>query len=55
MKIDIPLKCPKCLGSMYSVCYDAPLKILKRRVWQICNACGFERDAEDFKRELCSI
>ena len=55
MKIDIPLKCPKCLGAMYSVFYDTPLKILKRRVWHICKGCGFERDVETFKRELLTI
>jgi hypothetical protein len=53
MKIDIPLSCPACGGKMYSVGYDAPLKILKPRTWQVCKDCKFSRSVEDFKKSLC--
>ena len=55
MKIDIPVQCPKCLGRMYSVFYDCTLNILKRRTWHICKQCGYERDVEQFKRELLTV
>ncbi|HXV66038.1 MAG TPA: hypothetical protein VD731_02250 [Nitrosopumilaceae archaeon] len=54
-QIDIPISCPSCYGKMYSVRYDAPLGILKERSWQICRMCGFERSADDFKKELLTI
>jgi len=53
MKVDIPLPCPSCGGKMYSIAYDAQLKILKARSWQICKECGFQRDTNDFKKMLC--
>ena len=33
MKIDIPLACPKCDGSMYSISYESFLTVLKKRNW----------------------
>jgi len=54
-QISIPLSCPSCYGKMYSVRYDAPLKILKERSWQICKNCGFERTVDDFKKELFTV
>ena len=54
-KIDIPISCPSCSGKMYSVKYDAPLKVLKERVWQVCKECGFERSADEFKRILLTV
>lgn len=54
-QIAIPLSCPSCDGRMYATAYDAPLKILKERSWQICRECGFERNADDFKKELLTV
>jgi len=54
-QINIPLSCPSCTGKMYSVKYDAPLKILKERSWQICKSCGFQRSTDDFKRRLLTV
>lgn len=54
MILDIPLKCPNCNGSLKLVFYEVMLKILKKRSWHVC-ACGFERDAEKFKMEMCCI
>jgi len=53
MNVEIPIPCPSCGGKMYSTGYDAPLKILKARTWQICKECGFERSTEEFKKLLC--
>lgn len=53
MKIDIPLSCPKCGGRMYSIGYEATLKILRPRIWHVCKQCEFSRDVEDFKRTIC--
>jgi len=53
MKIDIPLPCPKCSGKMYSVSYESSFSILKKRSWQACKECSFERNSEDFKRTIC--
>jgi C4-type Zn-finger protein len=53
MKIDIPLPCPSCGGKMYSVSYEASFTILKKRSWQVCKECDFERDSEDFKKSIC--
>ncbi|MCZ6582399.1 MAG: hypothetical protein O6761_04420 [Thaumarchaeota archaeon] len=53
--IPIPVSCPKCDSGMFRVGYDAPLKILKERSWQICKECGFERSTEDFKRSLLTV
>ncbi|MEM3064961.1 MAG: hypothetical protein QW177_06270 [Candidatus Nitrosotenuis sp.] len=52
MKIDIPLPCPRCGGKMYSVSYDAPLKVLSRRTWHVCKECNFTQNAEEFKKML---
>jgi len=54
-QINIPLACPSCEGKMYSVRYDAPLKILKERSWQICKECGFEQSTDDFKMRLLTV
>jgi len=54
-QINIPLACPSCDGKMYSIRYDAPLKILKERSWQICKECGFEQSTDDFKKELWTV
>ena len=54
-QISIPISCPSCDGKMYSIRYDAPLKILKDRSWQICKSCGFERNTDDFKRSLLTV
>lgn len=53
MKIDIPIPCPSCGGKMYSVSYDSTLSILKKRSWQVCKECNFERNSEDFKKSIC--
>jgi len=54
-QFSIPLSCPSCDEKMYSVRYDAPLRILKDRSWQICKNCGFERTIDDFKKELFTV
>ncbi len=54
-QISIPLSCPSCDGEMYATSYDAPLKILKDRSWQICRECGFEQSVEEFKRGLWTV
>jgi len=53
--LDIPLDCPSCNGRMYATSYDASLKILKDRSWQVCKDCGFEQLADDFKRKLWTV
>ena len=50
MKIDIPLPCPICGGSMYSINHKSFLTVLKKRSWQVCKECNFERDSEEFKK-----
>jgi hypothetical protein len=53
MKIDIPLLCPSCGGNMYSISYESAFSLLKRRSWQACKECNFERNSEDFKNSIC--
>jgi C4-type Zn-finger protein len=53
MQIDIPLPCPSCGGKMYSVSYESTLSILKKRSWQVCKECSFERNSEEFKKSIC--
>ena len=53
MNVNIPIPCPSCGGKMYSAGYEAPLKILKNRSWQICRECGFQRTTDEFKKLLC--
>jgi C4-type Zn-finger protein len=53
MKIDIPLPCPSCGGKMYSVNYEASFTILKKRSWQVCKECDFERNTDEFKKTIC--
>jgi C4-type Zn-finger protein len=53
MKIDIPLPCPSCGGKMYSVNYETSFSILKKRSWQVCKECDFERNTDDFKKTIC--
>jgi|TARA_B100001105_G_scaffold30042_1_gene21072 hypothetical protein len=53
MKIDIPLSCPICDGKMYSINYESFLTVLKKRSWQVCKECNFERDTEEFKKSIC--
>ncbi len=53
MNVVIPIPCPSCGGKMYLVSYEAPLRILKERSWQICKECGFERSTDEFKKMLC--
>lgn len=53
MQIDIPLPCPICGGKMYSIRYETTLSILKKRCWQVCKECDFERDSEEFKKSIC--
>jgi hypothetical protein len=53
MKIDIPLLCPSCGGNMYSISYESAFSLLKRRSWQACKECNFERNFEDFKNSIC--
>ena len=55
MQIDIPLSCPSCGGKMYSVSYESALPVLKKRSWQVCRECNFERDSEDFKKSICCV
>ncbi len=54
-QINIPLACPSCDGKICSIRYDAPLKILKERSWQICKECGFEQSTDDFKMKLWTV
>ena len=51
-EIPIPLSCPKCSGRMVVIRYDAILKLLKERSWQVCKNCMYERSVNDFKKEL---
>jgi C4-type Zn-finger protein len=55
MKIDIPLSCPSCGGKMYSISisYESSFAILKKRSWQACKECSFERNSEEFKKSIC--
>ena len=53
MKIDIPLSCPSCGGKMYSVSYESTLSLLKKRSWQVCKECDFERESDEFKKTIC--
>jgi len=53
MKIDIPLPCPSCGGKMYSVNYESSFTILKKRSWQVCKECDFERNTDEFKKTIC--
>ena len=55
MQIDIPLSCPSCGGKMYSVSYESVLPALKKRSWQVCKECNFERNSEDFKKSICCV
>lgn len=54
MIIPIPLSCPKCGAGLKAVRYDVMLNILKKRSWHVCK-CGFERDAERYKAEMCCV
>ena len=53
--IPIPVNCPRCSGKMIAVKYEASLKILKERSWQICKECSFQRSADDFKNSLLTV
>ena len=53
MNINIPLSCPSCGGKMYSVNYEASFSFLKKRSWQVCKECDYERNTEDFKKTIC--
>ena len=53
MKIDIPIPCPTCGGKMYSVSHDVTLSLLKKRSWQVCKECNFERSSDDYKNSIC--
>ena len=55
MQIDIPSSCPSCGGKMYSVSYESVLPDLKKRSWQVCKECNFERNSEDFKKSICCV
>ena len=55
MIISIPLSCPKCGAKLQAVRYDVLLNILKKRSWHVCTVCNYEREVDDFKRELCCI
>ena len=51
----IPLACPNCDGTLSLLGYTVQLKILKARYWHVCDNCGFDRNVEDFKKELFSV
>ena len=53
MKIDIPLPCPSCGGKMYSDNFESSFSILKKRSWQVCKECDFERNTDEFKKTIC--
>jgi C4-type Zn-finger protein len=53
MEIEIPLACPKCQGRLYSVSYETSFNILKKRSWQVCKDCNYERNTDDFKKSIC--
>ena len=53
MKIDIPIPCPSCGGKMYSVSYEPALRLLKKRSWQVCKECNFERNVDEYKKTIC--
>jgi C4-type Zn-finger protein len=55
IQIDIPLSCPSCGGKMYSVSYESVLPDLKKRSWQVCKECNFERNSEDFKKSIFCV
>ena len=55
MQIDIPSSCPSCGGKMYSVSYESVLPDLKKRSWQVCKECNFERNSEDFKKSIFCV
>jgi len=55
MEIDIPISCPSCNGKMYAICYETTISVLKRRSWQVCKECGFERNTDDFKKSICCV
>ncbi|CAD6518032.1 conserved hypothetical protein [metagenome] len=38
---------------MCSISYETALSILKKRSWQVCKECNFERNSEDFKKSIC--
>lgn len=38
---------------MYSVSYESAFTLLKKRIWQVCNECNFERNSEEFKKFIC--
>jgi len=52
MRIDIPIPCPSCGGRMYSVNYEPFLPVLRKRSWQVCKECDFERNIDDFKKSI---
>ena len=52
MQIGIPLQCPSCGRKMYFVSYELAFSILKKRIWQVCKKCNFERKSEEFKRSI---
>ena len=56
MEIEIPISCPKCSGKMRCISYDGvTLQILRKRSWQVCNTCDYERSTDDFKQLLCCV
>ena len=55
MIIGIPLECPVCGGKLYAVSYEVLLNVLKKRSWHVCRNCNYEREAEEFKKEICCV
>ena len=48
--------CPSCKQrSMINASHFVPMKTFKSTKWLICQDCGFEMSAEDFKKELLTV
>ncbi len=48
--------CPSCEHrSLINAGHFAPMKIFKITKWLICQDCGFERNTEDFKKEVLTV
>ena len=54
---DVPFRCLRCGGQMYMTWYEANLNVLKKRTWYCCKSkeCGYEIQAEEFKRKLLTV
>ena len=51
----VAMHCPVCGGSMVGVAYDAPLKVLEDRKWNVCRDCGYQKDVNKWKKAVFTI